>query len=402
VGEFDARLGVLGAHLQLGEGTYVLSHEVEGGAWVSMPVVAVAGWRTQIFVNLAPVPGRPRPELRPNLVERSMSMAPQGAPFDPADPMLRLTEVVRFSLATGQPGPALPSWNADETRLDPVLALLMARLVLADPGSPRAAAVQMHGYAARRLGPDFPDVVALEKSLGGSGAWNHFVTPPLLRASWDALAELPGALVAGSLAHRASSRLLPDGVWTTWKDEPEAPRAAGGFESLGARPPGGVRLKLMDMLTLGAEADELVGVELPGESYRGGSAGIAGFVRMVPWGRVIAHAQRDHFGRRWMGTLTPLQKSLLLTLKLVEEETGDEFTHEEILDLHRGFGVSVPVLADSVADLALRALDFEAETQLRDYPDAPVKVMGWGQQAASGASGEDQVRKDGTAAAGEA
>jgi len=224
-------------HVGLSPGPYRLTLTLESGRRVEQVLIACRNWQTHIYVtgdNAAEIR-----QVRPDLVNASITMRRPGEQLDRNDPLLRLEEIAREALINDRrilskslrlqiAAPACP----------PMLALLGARLLVreskhaiarreetGDNSIPlvdnRESVRTIVRNLRESIGPH-PDVEAL--ALGADIADQTFVfaTPPHFLESWRAAlkasAERPDLIPAGSFAARIAGRVWGEGPWLLWLD----------------------------------------------------------------------------------------------------------------------------------------------------------------------------------------
>lgn len=209
------------------------SGETTAGGWAEeMFVVAIADWQSQIFAQVeaaSPWIGPPRISLP----TAAMFMAPLGQGFDPASEVARQVELVRQGLMSGRPVITLAEVRSQlaQQRLNPLLGILAAHLLLAQPTADYAGLAEAITQMEYSFGPDFsahPDVRSLwlQPELGRPLPADPWLTPPMLRRSWHLLVQAsrrrPDLVPPGSLCDRIADGLLYSAPWLIHR----LPRAA--------------------------------------------------------------------------------------------------------------------------------------------------------------------------------
>lgn len=235
------RYAVLNAELE--PGSYVLYWAREGQPVVARPVFIAPGWVTQLFVLIETVGEGALP--RPNLADSSVQMAPLGCPDYPSERFFRLAEIARQSLLQGRNIVEHEVMNMllGDKFGNPLLGLLAAHLLLLD-AEPRLSLLHIVlGNLNAMLGPDLPDIVALRLRMQqlehpdqAPPSDQKVFSPPLLRASWDILAQQAALdeefFPEESLCRQISDRVVDNGVWLAWRPQPALSTTSGLFTLL--------------------------------------------------------------------------------------------------------------------------------------------------------------------------
>jgi hypothetical protein len=197
-----------------------------------MAITVVRGWQTQIFMTLA---------NGPSFASASVLMGRDG--FHPDD---RVAQAVDSALTGLQNGTDL-LLPKERTMLlygkfsNPMLGLVGAHALFRSADLERRASDTIHRNLSRLLGPDDPDVRALQlmaaRRFGTAVDAQPFERPPMLRAGLEALldaaAETPELLPPGGLLADIAPRRYVDSPWSTWQPLAGMP---GALESLVAGP----------------------------------------------------------------------------------------------------------------------------------------------------------------------
>ena len=173
--------------LELDPGTYRVRVSPANAPVHEIFVPLSRGWQTQLF-TLSEVPSPSHLPRRPSLRDASISMAALGTAFEPADPSLRLAELLRYGLESGRS--VLTDAALARVLNDPVTNLLLHIFVghlLIRERSDAQSAVSKIVERAKNLVGDLPDVAALllRPGIGTPPKALRFDKPPLLRSSWN-------------------------------------------------------------------------------------------------------------------------------------------------------------------------------------------------------------------------
>jgi hypothetical protein len=273
-----------GCNVELAPGFYRLRSPSRGMPDMEQALILVKDWHTQVFLvrdwrtSSAPLDISAEAHGLKGSVDLSRGtifMSRPGHGFNPSDPSVRLTELVRQGLTSGR----IPVTEEDLRQMlwgkfeNPMLGLFAAHLLIpllsneqslplqrpADPeilkgnlAIQRVLAVAADGIVGPKtrhrlrqlieevagnlegmLG-DHPDVNAIRRALTGNeniilGAQKAAV-PPMLRRSWDTLVRtdpLYYRAKAGSILARIADRIWGVGPWLIWQVPPAAPRKTG-------------------------------------------------------------------------------------------------------------------------------------------------------------------------------
>ena len=209
------------ANLSVPAGTYVLSSEFPGAGTVEMPIVASAGFQTQVFVLLNEFTLQGERTLRlPDFPNASIQMTPIGRGFVPTlgdwtSESARLAEMARYALATGRSAVNardLRSILADKFE-NPMLGILGAHLLLKEK-EPDLNLIEQAATNLRSIVPGHPDVEAIWHWMDRSAF--VFDLPPMLASSWRIAIE-HRAVPEPSPAAALSRTMLGDGPWIMWR-----------------------------------------------------------------------------------------------------------------------------------------------------------------------------------------
>lgn len=228
----DIEWGFVTAKAELDPGGYILKVARAGLEPVALPVIAVPGWSSQVYLLMAEAPPGGEASYRPQLAEAAVMLMPLGQNFEPGDRSFRLTEVARQALQRGR---NILDRNLMNDLLgskfgNPVLGLFSAHLLLLEAKPPLDLLQTVIGNLSGLLGFDFPDVIALRRRLHQldpqrePAVHDPISFPPLLRASWEIAAGLAmvddGIFPQGSVSRKIADRLCDNGIWMAWRPRP--------------------------------------------------------------------------------------------------------------------------------------------------------------------------------------
>jgi hypothetical protein len=237
--------------VQVSPGAYRLRWTRRSGPMLEQTIVASAGWQTQVFLAWGPDPSEPdrtcfdRSDASIRMVrDGKMAEGSLRPTFDPADPLLRVTELARLGLADGRRVLADPVFRelVDDLIDDPMLGLFGAHMLLLEHGSGRYPGridlrpVDAYLQSLSRSDVSFgtvvenlrrlvgegthPDVEALGLLLEAGGCGYRFEVPPMLRQSWAlvvaATADHPEFVPADSLSSQVARGLWKEEPWLLW------------------------------------------------------------------------------------------------------------------------------------------------------------------------------------------
>ena len=235
-GTLDARAGWLLVEADVDPGAWVVALPVPGRPDHCMPLVASAGWATQLFVNLGP--GAAASPRRFQLDDAAIVLDRPGAPFAADRHDLRVLEVARQALAGGHnivAGPVMDELLMGKFE-NPMMGLVAAHLLLLDAQPRLDLAAQVVGNTGGLVGADHPDVLALRlrvDQLRGQPAaaltalLESVRQPPMLRLSWAYLMAAVSSPAAGGSSALALRRpfalatcVVGSTLWLTWENLP--------------------------------------------------------------------------------------------------------------------------------------------------------------------------------------
>ena len=363
----DPDWGYAISRIQLKPGYYVLSYEPLNGKHVAMPIQLVQSWQTQICI-LVNFPNGLEASGHPNLPDRAIMMAPVGIQFNPSDDRIRLIEIARYafmdrsSITTNELINELPQRKLD----NPILELLYAHQLLMEKQPDIGLLKMLVDRLTQMLGADFPDVLALSLVLDHLNGIkpepiNEPPFPPLLRASWRILAHYPELFPSDSLLCKAAAHLVSRGVWFAWKpiESRSEEYLASLLAGVGSLPSADVFSNLAQQLPLDAIFNHLkakVATRDLQDDVSVAHSVIVMLAQTLPWETLFSHISIGLKERDLMADFTNLQKSLLPTLQLIHEQLkeGGDFPIEEFKQLLAGLHVPLPVLYESLMDLATK------------------------------------------------
>ena len=217
------------------------------------------------------------------------------------------------------------------------------------------------------LGADFPDVLALSLVLDHLNGIkpepiNEPPFPPLLRASWRILAHYPELFPSDSLLCKAAAHLVSRGVWFAWKpiESRSEEYSSSLLAGVGSLYSADVFSNLAQQLPLDAIFNHFKAKVATRDLQDDVSVALSVIVMLaqtLPWETLFSHISIGLKERDLMAEFTNLQKSLLPTLQLIHEQLkeGGGFSIEEFKQLLAGLHVPLPVLYESLMDLATKA-----------------------------------------------
>lgn len=245
-------------------GQYVLVQSMDGDQQRCLPLIVHAIWSPRVYLLcLRDLEAEGLDTYLPvHLENASIIYWPSESADSPAQPDLIRIEAARKALARGRSlgGYLDSSPNAVSLR-DPMLALIDAYLVLKDmlPSETGQAAAAIDA-AARALGEDFPDVIALRHAYASALAAKspapapvpaplapgELSGPPMLANSWRHLLAARRANALLSKIMPADFVPEPSSTWFIWTEKPgsrsasrgragEPPRLADEMAEFGAR-----------------------------------------------------------------------------------------------------------------------------------------------------------------------
>lgn len=347
--------------LSIAPGNYQLCHQPPDDDPVVMPLTIVKDWKTCCFLQTARSGGTSQAADRLDLSDRAVLLVPLAETPLSRVSQLRMTEIARHALAQGKrlPDTAQIAPLLEDTSTNPMLGLLLAHALLLKKKPPRVLLAIAIEHLEQVFGADFPDVLALRMALAElqgrkfplpATAVKH---PPLLLSSWNILARHPD-FWRGDYALRAvAMRTIRQGVWLAWEKEHtgdmKIPRFIQVLNTIGLN---------LEALANRFNAYALQSWEEAQEAL-GGRTGRAlelllRLAMNVPWRELGERARTEAVQHDAFTRLSPLQRTLIPTLQLLAERLaeGEEFSAEDLEDLCKGLKVPLPVLYDSLKDLA--------------------------------------------------
>lgn len=235
-GALDAHAGWLLVEAEVDPGGWVVSVPVPGRPDQCVPLVASAGWATQLFVNLGL--GAEGSLRRFRLDDAAIVLDRPGAPFIADRHDLRVLEVARQALAGGHnivAGPVMDELLAGKFE-SPMMGLVASHLLLLDASPNLDRIAHVVGNTGGLVGANHPDVLALrlrvdqlrgQPATALSGLLEAVRQPPMLRLSWAYLMAAVSSPAAGGSAALAARRpfalatcVVGSALWLTWEDLP--------------------------------------------------------------------------------------------------------------------------------------------------------------------------------------
>ncbi|HLG54368.1 MAG TPA: phospholipase D-like domain-containing protein [Vicinamibacterales bacterium] len=196
-----------------------------GDEVIELPLFAVAGWQTQVFVMSQPTAG----VLAPDFSHASIVWVRLGARFDPDREDFRILESARTAAQSGR------HHITDKGLRDalymkfenPMLGLLSAHALL----QRKAIEPDLLSLVTRNLqgmlGP-LPDIAALTLAHDPDADVPPIEQPPMLRWSWELLlqqsVDRPGLIHPQSLAEQVGGHVVGQGVWMSWVSDSRSER----------------------------------------------------------------------------------------------------------------------------------------------------------------------------------
>lgn len=208
-------------NIEINPGAYLLAVEVATGEIFEMTLIAVEGWRTQVFLLQRDHEKSPRGR-HPDLASASIRMAKSEA-FSLSDTDDRFSELARLALVDRR---QVLSQQLDGILRykfqNPMLGILGGHLLLRLPKPDwELLRVVVKNLRTRifqgRLHPDV-EALALEAGLK---AQSDFSIPPMLRASWEIMLKhslkVPKLIPPGSLGARIAASVTNQDPWLVWR-----------------------------------------------------------------------------------------------------------------------------------------------------------------------------------------
>ncbi len=212
-----------GNRVSVDPGAYRLRLTAADGATSERMVIAVAGWQTQSFMFRQDRDGDRRADLAGGAIVMSREDRGPGRMFDPSGKGERVAVLARYALVQRRPiAEAVYKELFDLKFDDPILGLLAAHLLLRDEPGRRDLLDEVLAKLRSILGPDHPDVLALNlRAANSMPADTVLRTPPMLRASWDALTAAsvarPALIPDDDLFDSLQRAIDPSLPWLTWQ-----------------------------------------------------------------------------------------------------------------------------------------------------------------------------------------
>lgn len=210
-------------------GLYYIRREA-GGSTVEQCLVALEGQRSSFFFLVTPDSRQPEESAQPR---SGLLMHPIGTPFDPVQDKL----ILQAQSAIGKSRPALTR-ELEELLLDappsPLAELLGAHLLILEQAKRPSLKVERLPHLVQRLRQSFAavasgdvDALALAASPPDDPAINQIGAPPMLKASWDIIAEASvrqPRLIPTDLYDRIFAS-APGATFNAWAIDPETREA---------------------------------------------------------------------------------------------------------------------------------------------------------------------------------
>lgn len=206
-------------------GVYELRLELPTGEVLRHTVVASPGWQTQSFLFVQAYGTDSGPQWRADLARTSVILTSVGGGFVSDEPMLRVAELAKVSLAKrtlnergNSSRPLLPEEMRKlfrEKFANPMLGIYGAHLLLLEKSFDYPLFRDVVGNLRGMLG-SHPDVEALALRADLLPPPSAFRQPPMLSRSWCLITETTvdhPELVADSLAERSVGEALTEGPW---------------------------------------------------------------------------------------------------------------------------------------------------------------------------------------------
>jgi len=196
-----------------------------GDAVVEMPVYALTGWQTQIYLLSQPTPEG----LAPDFGRASILWARPHAGFDPGREDLRVLESVRAAAESGRHH--LTDKGLTEALYqkynNPMLGLLSAHALYQRRAIEPDLLAVVTTNLEQMLG-SIADVIALKLAVNPNADVPPVEYPPMLRWSWELLLQRsidrPEVVRRYSLAEQVGSHVIGRGVWMSWITDPQTDR----------------------------------------------------------------------------------------------------------------------------------------------------------------------------------
>ncbi len=363
--DVDLGFAVLNVHLQ--PGTYVLSYKMQDSERIAMPITVVQGWQTQAFIHVD-LPADMGAPGRADLTDLALLMTPVGTLFSPGDTLFRLAELARLSLTQGRF--AITNAQVDELLAEkfshPILGLLVAHLLLLQDKPQCHLLETVIDHVAVMLGPDFPDVIAMRIAMARLDdkpsvfPTDRLTAPPLLRTNWDLLAAYPEFLPADSLNREIASCIIHRGLWLNWNPPLPTPKTVTLVKNV-----------MAIMVKLSARVKEKQPEDVDDESAA--LAAINILIKTIRWRAVLKALSKSAKKHGLMTNFTSLQKSLMPTMQIIQTQFEDQenFTLEDLKQLCDDLGVPMPVLRESLEDLAGKMIGL-AKKVLKNKMDSDI------------------------------
>ncbi|CAK8722350.1 MAG: hypothetical protein CDV28_11615 [Candidatus Electronema aureum] len=210
-----------GLNIELDPGTYRLRVEEEPGEIYEMFIVTLAGWQTQVFA-LAETSWQPGVQaVRAALPDAAVLMAEIDKGFDPANPAVRQTELLRLGLMHGRKIlTEIGLKNLLAGTLNPMNAVFIAHLLARREDEVlQALAVDLVGHIDSSLAahPDLRAALLVPQFVTSNETPPIFTAPPMLNSSWQLITQAvdkeKAVIPSGSLNEQIKAGVLNTALW---------------------------------------------------------------------------------------------------------------------------------------------------------------------------------------------
>ncbi len=213
-------------------GLYRLRVDTGLAQLLEMPVVAINGYQTMVFLVTRPYYANGASDVRADFDTASVSILGEDAPeFDPSSPDGRYTELALQALVGSRAlrGNELKQ-ILERKYQNPMLGVYGGHLLLDQP-DPDVDLINKVIANTEDLIPGQSDVRALQLRAsfqlddGEVDLSTPFNSPPTLAVGWQQVVRAsridPNVVPVGSLSDRISDRIARSGPWLVWADPPE-------------------------------------------------------------------------------------------------------------------------------------------------------------------------------------
>lgn len=220
-------------------GTYALHCPVTGAEEDvhGLAIPAIAGWRTEVYLDCMPDAAGESGRLRPDLVGASVHLVPTRGGTILSSELGLATERARHQLAAGLPVDAV---TPEQARKSPMLAIYAALSLWRHTDKPRTNArkriLEHLELIPSEIRHGLLDLVLLARACGDSPALGpQMFKLPLLSASWDISSSLPPDQQIDPTARWLIGQWRAGGLFTVWR-RPRLPFPWRGAEATQATP----------------------------------------------------------------------------------------------------------------------------------------------------------------------